>query len=286
MFTDLRSLFTRSQYRQILTELVRRDLRARYKVSVLGFFWSLLRPLFSMLVIFFVFDKLVGFKIDLALFGDIGYLPFIAFGYLPWVYFSSTLTQGTEALLANAQLVKKVYCPRAIFPLTTAGAQLVNFLLALLVLIPGFWILSGAKPTLAILVLPFILILQTLFLMGLVMALATLNVLYRDVAQILDFTTLAWFYLTPVLYPVNMPVPQLEAFGLPVWLIWMNPVATMTFWYRYACLGTTDLGIAGAGPLTATLPAGTAFMVIASVTVFLGGYTILKKFDIRAVDEL
>lgn len=282
MGNDLYLLLTRANYRQVLHELIRRDLRSRYKVSVLGFFWSLLRPFLSILVIYIVFSKLVGFEMDLGLYPKIGYFAFLAFGYLPWVYFSSCLNEGAQALLANSHLIKKVYCPRAIFPLTTVGAQLVNFILALLVFIPLLWFFSEAQPSLALAALPLVILFQTLFIAGLVLALSALNVLYRDVGQMLEFVTMAWFYLTPVLYPIHMPLARLEAVGIPGGALWLNPMATITFWYRWTCLGRLDTG----HPLTQSLVMGTVATVVLSIAVFWGGYALYKRLDIPAVDEL
>ncbi len=286
MIREFLTLFLRFRNRQVLGELIRRDLRSRYKVSVLGFFWSLLRPALSMLVIAVVFGYLVRLPLTLGLYGEVGYFAFLVFGYLPWVYFSGALAEGAQAILANAHLVKKVYCPRAIFPLTTVGAQLVNFGLAMAVFLPLIWIFTSARPSWAILALPFIALLQTLLVSGLVMGLSALNVLYRDVGQILEFVTLSWFYLTPVLYPVNMPIETIAAFGIPAGCIWLNPMATLSFWYRWSCLGTIDLNSAAAAPLTASLLEGTVITVVICIGTCLLGYYILRKLDIQVVDEL
>ena len=285
MLTDFFALVIHPNVRQVLSELVRRDLRSRYKVSLLGFLWSLLRPFFSLVVITAVFAFVVELETP-PLYGGIGYFAFLTFGYLPWVFFSMGLAEGTQSILANSSLVKKVYCPRAVFPLTTVGAQLVNFLLALAVFLPLIWAFTAARPSLALLALPLVILLQTLLLAGLVMALSALNVLYRDVGQILEFTTLAWFYLTPVLYPVNMPIDKLAEVGLPAWLIWLNPVATLTFWYRWSCLGTIDLGSPEAAALAGSLPLGTALGACACILACLWGHAVLKRNEIKMVDEL
>lgn len=274
--------------RQVLSELIRRDLRARYKVSVLGFFWSLLRPLGSMAVITIVFAYLVPLG-DLDLYqlsGGLGYFAFLALGYLPWVFFSNGLNEGTQAILANAQLVKKVYCPRAIFPLTIVGAQLINFLLALVVILPFVWLTTPARISWYLPGILGVVLCQTLLLGGLVMALAGLNVLYRDVAQIMEFVTLAWFYLTPVLYPIQLPVAKLNEWGVPGWLVFLNPNATFTFWYRYTGLGSIDLESPAGQIVAHGVGIGTSIALLISVGCFWAGYAILRKIEVQVVDEL
>ena len=121
-------------HRRLLRELVRRDLRTRYKVSVLGFLWSLLRPLMSMAIISVVFTYIA--EIPHNSFPDVSYFAFLLCGYLPWTLMTSSIVEGTQALLANAQLIKKVACPRAIFPLAVVLSNLINTLLAFVVLLP------------------------------------------------------------------------------------------------------------------------------------------------------
>lgn len=274
--------------RQVLSELIRRDLRARYKVSVLGFFWSLLRPMGSMAVMTIVFAYLVPIA-DLELYhlrGGLGYFAFLAMGYLPWVFFSNGLNEGTQAILTNAQLVKKVYCPRAIFPLTVVGAHLVNFLLAMVVILPLLWVTTPARISWYLPGMLGVVICQTLLLSGLVMALAGLNVLYRDVAQIMEFVTLAWFYLTPVLYPIHLPIAQLAEWGIPGWLVFLNPNATFTFWFRYTGLGTIDLDSPTGQMIAQGAGIGTLISVLISLLCFGAGYAVLRKIEVQVVDEL
>ncbi|HPA45013.1 MAG TPA: ABC transporter permease [bacterium] len=270
------------QYRRLLRELVRRDLRTRYKVSILGFFWSLLRPLLAMAIIAVVFTYIA--EMPHASFPHISYFAFLLCGYLPWTLLTGGLMEGTQALLTNAQLIKKVACPRLIFPLGVVLSHLVNTFLAFLVLLPLTYLVFGYPiPFSCLLLLP-LLLCETLLVIGLVWALSGLNVLYRDVTQILDFLLLAWFYGTPIIYSIDMPMGVLGGFGLPGWLLLLNPMSGMIYAARRACFGL------GENPPWAmpfdTFLFGVLFFVAVSLAAPVVGYAIFRRMETRAVDAL
>jgi ABC-type polysaccharide/polyol phosphate export permease len=166
------------RYRYLLQNLVRRDLKVRYRNSVLGILWSLLNPLFMMLVFSLIFGKLIP-REDIP-----NYPVFFLVGLLPWNFFSGSVLSGTVSITSNSPLIKKVFFPRVLLPTATLLSNLVNFLLAFIVLVIFLYV-SGIGLTVHALWLPAILFTQLLFTLGLVLILGTLHVFYRDVVMIL-----------------------------------------------------------------------------------------------------
>lgn len=222
-------LTTLWQYRTLLYNLVLRDLKARYKNSALGFLWSLLNPL-AMMVIFTV--------ISTFLFRDNNvpnYPIFLLTGLLPWNFFSVSIMGGANSIVANGYLINKVYFPREVLPIAAVIANLVNFLLALLVLFAVI-IFFGMQFSPWIWLLPIVILIQTIFTVGIVLFLSTLQVYYRDTLLILDVVILAWFFLTPVFYPASVFPQAFEIAGLTVniqRLVYiLNPMASLVNMYR------------------------------------------------------
>ncbi|MEM7538915.1 MAG: ABC transporter permease [Chloroflexota bacterium] len=189
-----------TRYQELTYNLVVRELKTRYKNSVLGFFWSLLNPLGMMLVFTFVFGVLLPNEtIE-------NYPIFLLCGLLPWYYFQNSVMSSLHSIIGNASLVKKVYFPREILPIANVISQFVNFILALCVLFVIIIIFQATfSPWLWL--LPVIFLIQTCFTLGLSLMLATLNVFYRDTAMIMEVLMLAWFFLTPIFYPLDL-IPQ------------------------------------------------------------------------------
>ncbi|MFH1742974.1 MAG: ABC transporter permease [bacterium] len=269
-------------HRRLLKELVRRDLRTRYKVSVLGFFWSLLRPLMSMAIIAVIFTYVVEIPHDS--FPHVHYFAFLLCGYLPWTLITGSVVEGTQSLLANAQLIKKVACPRMIFPLAVVLSNLINTLLAFVVLLPMTYLVFHISAPLSCVWLVPLLIGETLLAVGLVWGLSALNVLYRDVTQILEFVMLAWFYATPIIYSVDLPFGRLELLGFPTWLYMLNPMATLVYASRRACLGTAEN--AGWVMSNFTFGIGIILFIVFSIGVLIAGQALFRRLETRAVDAL
>ncbi len=208
------------QYRELIRNLVVRDLKARYKSSVLGYFWSLLNPLLMILLFYFVFRTLLGSPI-------VNFHIFLMVALLPWNYFAGGMTEGMTSIIGNANLVKKVYFPREILPLSTLLANLINFLLSLPVLFAVIFI-TGGSVTSAVLLLPVIVVIESVFLLGMILLLSALAVFFRDVTHIMGVIIQLWFFVTPVFY-------SLESFGRPVFvklMRWINPMASIIDFYR------------------------------------------------------
>ena len=268
------------RYRGLLRQLTARDLKVRYKVSVLGFFWSLLRPLLTIGVLAAVFSIL---DLESTRY-DVSYPALLLATYMPWFFFSASFLEGTQSLLGNAHLAKQVYCPRAVFPASVVTSNLINFLLSMVVMVPLLYLCFDAAPTWALLQLPFVIAFHTLFLLGLCLALSTLNVLFRDTQQIVEFLVLAWFYVSPVLYD---SFEIYSRFGSSSWVYFLNPMAGLLEWYRY-CLLASNLQIsADMAPLNQiTFWFAIPYAAVISILIAFAGYALMRRLEIRAVDEL
>ena len=185
--------------RDLLQTLVARNMKLRYKRSVMGFAWSLLNPMAQLLVFGFVFTTVLPLNIP-------NYTVFLFSGLLPWSWFSGALFEATEAIVGNRELIRRPGFPTAVLPIITILSHLVHFLLALPVLL--LFILA-AKITLtwAILALPLIIIVQFLFMLSLAYLLSTIHVTFRDTQYLLNILLLLGFYLTPVFYD-STAIPQ------------------------------------------------------------------------------
>lgn len=216
-------------YRELVANLTIRELKARYKSSVLGFFWSLLNPLGMMLVFTFVFT-VISPNNHIR-----NYPVFLLCGLLPWNLLSAGVMTGANSIVANGNLVTKVYFPRTVLPLASVLANLVNFLLALVVLFAALIVFkTPLSPYLWL--LPLVILIQVCFVTGMVLILGTLSVVYRDTLMILDIVLLAWFFLTPVFYSIDVLPRSYVLFGLTLDLhrlmYIVNPMASLISTYR------------------------------------------------------
>jgi lipopolysaccharide transport system permease protein len=252
------------QYRFLLQNLVKRDLKVRYRNSVLGVLWSLLNPLLMMLVFSVIFGALLA-RDDIR-----QYSIFFLVALLPWHFFSGSLLSGTVSITDSASLVKKVYFPRELLPTSALFSNLVNFLLAFVVLVVLLYI-SGLGLTVHALWLPPILITQLFFTLGLMLFLGSLNVFYRDIIMVVDVLLLAWFFLTPVIYPLEWLEGTKIILGMTVTpaiiMRWLNPMASIVDGYRTVLWGT----MGSDGPV-AMDPAFLLRTFVTAFLVFVAGY--------------
>lgn len=206
-------------YRSLVRNLVTKDLKVRYKNSVLGFVWSLLNPLLMMVIYTFVFTKLL--KIARP-----NFEVFILAALLPWNWCTRSLTLSANSLLDNAAIINKVYFPRLVLPVATVASEAVNFLLAL----PALFVLMawfGVPFTAWVAYLPVLMVIQAILLAGLGLFLAALNVVFRDTGVILEVLLLAWFFLTPIFYDISDLAPEMAS-----WMYRLNPMAAIVGEYR------------------------------------------------------
>ena len=205
-------------YNELIITLAVKDFKVRYKNAVLGFLWALLNPLLMMAILSVVFSFVFKIQVD-------KYPVFLLTALLPWYFLSFSLSGSTVSIVENANLIKKISFAREIIPVSVVLSNLFNLLLSLLVLFV-FMFIFGVKFTPLILLLPFVIILQTIFVMGISFICATLHTIYRDTKHIVDTLLLLGFYLTPVFYPVSMVPGKIEHIYM------FNPMACIITIYR------------------------------------------------------
>lgn len=250
------------EYRELLIALVIKELKVKYKNSALGFFWSLLNPLLQMLVFTFIFSFVfrAGVK-DFPI--------FFLTGFLPWNFFAFSLTRATASIIENANLIKKVYFPREIIPLSIILANLVNFALELLVLFV-FLIIYGYNFLPFFPLLLFAIVLEVLMMSGFSFALASSTVYFRDLQQLINILLMVWFYGTAVIYPINM-VPAVGQ----VLVKYVNPVTSLIMLYREALYNLNFPHLSVVLYATAT-----------SVFIFVAGYWLFSKLSASFAKEV
>jgi homopolymeric O-antigen transport system permease protein len=184
------------RYRGLIQSLVARELKARYRGSVLGFFWSFVNPLLLLLVYSFVFTWVIPNKIE----GLQPYALFMFCGILPWTWFSSSLAEAAGSLIAGGNLIKKVLFPAEILPIVSVLANMVNFLLGLLILIPALVFYGRLHAGPELLWFPVTVFIQLVFTAGLALMLSALTVHFRDIRDLLANVLMLWFFATPIIY--------------------------------------------------------------------------------------
>ena len=221
--------------RGLLWDLVWKDLRARYRNTIMGFVWAVLQPLMLMLILTIVFVYFFQVR-------STGPHPFhveLLCGLIFWQFFATSLSRCTNSLLDNHDLVKKVYFPREVVPIAAMGNAVVNLAIGFVVLIV-IHLLSGGTLGLGIVWLPFIFAIQFAFTLGLSLLCASLNVYYRDVAYMVDVVLTLGFYATPIFYPLTYVqnfTRGLETYGQPLLSLYMaNPMVGLLTAYRKAFL--------------------------------------------------
>jgi lipopolysaccharide transport system permease protein len=219
---DLKGLWT---YRELLYFLTLRDVKVRYKQTLMGAAWAILQPLFAMLIFTLLFGKLARLPSD-----GIPYPLFAYAGLLPWTFFSNAISNSSNSLITSTNLITKVYFPRMIIPGAAVAAGLVDLAIAFLVLI-GLMVYYGVAFSLTMLILPVLVMMSAVLALGVGMWLSALNVKYRDVRHALPFLIQLWMFLSPVIFPTSM-VPQKWR-----WLFLLNPLTGIIEGFRSALFG-------------------------------------------------
>lgn len=218
------------RYRDLFIVLAWRDISIRYKQTALGVLWAVFQPIITMVIFTFIFNRMANIQS-----GDgTPYPIFLYVGQLFWIYFSGALTNASNSMVTNAQLISKIYFPRLIVPATAATTGLVDLGISSVVL-AGMMVYYGFKPHLVgILILPLLIICAIMHAMGAGLYLAAINVKYRDVRHALPFLIQIMMYVTPVIYPVNMLNGHPLIKNL---MLWLNPISGVISNARAALLG-------------------------------------------------
>jgi lipopolysaccharide transport system permease protein len=218
LITQFREVY---QYREAVRNLVRRDLKVRYSSSVLGIVWSLFSPLLMTLVYYVVFTYLVPSGIK-------KFPVFILTGLLPWTFFTSSVIGATTIISGNGNLINRVYFPREVLPVANLLANAVNFLIALILLFV-FIAIFHIRLGLSLVWLPVIILIQFALSLGFGLFLSAVNVFLRDTQQIVDVSLLAWFFLTPIIYSIDI----IQNSTLKTLVQVLNPMAGLVVAYRH-----------------------------------------------------
>ena len=213
------------QFRELLYFLTLRDIKVRYKQTVMGVAWVIIQPLLTVLIFTLVFNRFVRF--------DTGPLPYPLFalsGLLLWLFFANAVTNSTNSLLSNSNLITKVYFPRLFIPAASVGAGLVDLGVAFLLLV-ALCVYYGLALNLTLLLIPFLILLMALLALGVGLLSAATTVKYRDLRHALPFIIQLWMFASPVIYPASLVPPKWK------WLLLINPVAGIIEGFRAALTG-------------------------------------------------
>lgn len=259
MFNRLNELYL---YREMIFSLVKRDLKGRYKGSALGFLWTFLNPLLQLAVYTMVFSVIMRAGIE-------DYYLFLFVALVPWIFFSTSLSGGASCIWAQQDMVKKIYFPREVLPISYVTSQFVNMLLSFIVIF-GVLIFSGHTINLtAILYLPVIMIVEFILALGMAMLTSAITVYFRDMEYILGIVAMAWQFLTPVMYAIDM-APQKVRF-----IFHLNPMTPVIEAYR-------DILYYGNIPELNTLLSA----VIIGIIVLIIGWVTFHRLQKHFVEEL
>ena len=234
------------QARELVWNLVKRDLKTRYKSSVLGFFWSFGKPLFLMLILWFVFTTVLRLPEFKKRNPDFPFALHLLSGVLAWSFFTGGLSDAMHSIYANSNLVKKVKLNPAVFPVSAILSHLINYIFSLLALF-CFMIAYRTPLSPHILLLPVLIFMHTFLMLSLSLILSSLYVFYRDVGSILEITLTGWFYATPIIYPFWLAAAEIPK-RFSIWASYvylLNPITPLVVAYRrvlfHALLPTPEM---------------------------------------------
>lgn len=258
MFKQLKEVFV---YKEMLVSSVKKDLRSRYRGSFLGFLWTFVNPLMQLIIYSIVFPFLLKMQEE-------NYSMFVFVGLLPWIYFTSSLQISTTCIVGNGNLVKKIYFPRMILPIGVSTTGIMNYIFGLIIVFPAL-IITGVKITPYVLFLPVVMLVNYLFTTGFCLALSALYVFFRDLEHIVGIVTMAWFYLTPVVYNLKIFPEYAQR------LLLLNPMTQFVNAYRNVLM-------------YGKLPSFTGFscLTLLSVAVFFFGALIFSKLQRTFAEEI
>lgn len=251
------------RYRELVFFLTWRDISVRYKQTALGAAWAVIQPFFTMLVFTIFFGQLGRIPSD--------GLPYPIFSFcalLPWQLFAYSLSESSNSLVANQNLISKVYFPRVVIPLASTLGGLLDFLISFVVLL-GMMLFYQIRPTTAVWTLPFFVLLALVTALGVGLWLSALNVEYRDVRYTIPFLTQFWMFLTPIAYPASLVPEQWRL------LYGINPMVGVVEGFRWALLGTGN-------------PPGLlmAVSVMAALLLFISGLYYFRRMERTFADKV
>ena len=251
------------EFRELLYFFAWRDIKVRYKQTVMGVLWAIIQPFFTMVIFSLFFGRLANVPSD-----GVPYPVFSYTGLVPWTFFANALSQASNSLVVNANMVKKIYFPRLALPIATVLAGIVDFVLAFIVLL-GIMFFYHIVPTINVIWLPFFSLLALVTSIGVSLWFSAMNVQFRDVRYTIPFLTQTWLFLTPIAYPSSsIPEPWRTIYGL-------NPMAGVVEGFRWALLGTGT----APGPMTVV-------SALVALILFVSGAFYFRRMEQSFADVL
>lgn len=250
--------------KELLWNLTAKELKLKYRNSILGFLWSFLNPILMLLVYTFAFKLIMRQNIP-------NYTVFLLCGLLPWNFFAAAVMASTTSIIGNANLIKKVYFPREIIPLSIIFSNFINFVITLLILFFAV-IFSGVQIGMPLIMLPVILLIVLGFTIGLSLILSSLNVLYRDISHLVEVIFNLWMYLTPIVYSLDLLNNQPPIFKK---LILLNPMTLITECMRSVLYTNTF-------PYYLYIVA----LVIIDLVLIVWGFILFRKIEVVFAEEI
>lgn len=248
-------------YRELLKTNVKKEIRGKYKGSFLGVLWSFVNPLLQVLVYAIVFPYIMRIQTP-------NYLQYLIIGIIPWTFFITTINQGMITVRMNAGIIKKVYFPREILPLSVVLSGLINFFISCIIILI-FCLFGGIGVSAHLLLLPVIALIQFVFTLGMVFALSAINIYIKDTEYLVQFILNMAFYATPILYPATLFPERFR------WVLFVNPMSEIIEAYRAIFLYHTCPNVNGM-----------IYLVIVSVLVLVFGYMIFEKLKKGFAEEV
>jgi ABC-2 type transport system permease protein len=249
-------------YRTMISSLVKKDLKGRYKGSVLGFLWTFINPLLQLAVYTFVFQIILKNPME-------NYYMHLFVALVPWIFFSSALTTGSRAILGQANLVKKIYFPREVMPISYATSSFINMLLSFIIIFVVIIISPMKLHLIPVLFLPLVMVIQYILVVGVTLITSSLTVYLRDLEHIMGVLNMAWMYISPVVYPISYIPEKYQQIYL------VNPMAPIIVAYR-------DILYYGTAPSAEIILVSLA----ESVIVLVLGLLIFSKLKKHFAEEL
>ncbi len=264
MFASIKKLFS---YRELLSSLTRKELKVKYRGSALGFLWSLLNPILTMLVYSFVFSIVLRGGME-------QFAIFLICALLPFNFLSNSVNYGASSIIGNSNLINKIYFPREIIPLSIIMANLINFFfeLAALFIVLG---IMGYNFYIYLYLLPVIIFFQFFLVVGMTLLVSALNVFFRDLQHLITIIMMVWFFGTPIIYPLSMVPEEYQVF------IKINPMTIYSAYYRSIFYFIKYPEVGGFPSLQDTLIA-----IVITFIIFFAGYLIFKKLEYRFAEEI
>lgn len=215
----IRKIKTLYNYREMINNLVKKDLRGRYKSSVLGFLWTFINPLCQIIIYTFVFSSIFSMNIE-------KYYLFLTVVMIPWVFFSTSVAGGTMAIVSQQDLVKKIYFPREVLPISYVTSNFINMLYSFVVVFIVILLSGIGVNIIALMYLPLVMVIQYILVLGITMITSACNVYLRDLEHIVGVLMMAWIYLTPVMYDISFIPEKLR------YIFYLNPMTPIAISYR------------------------------------------------------